>query len=132
MVDIEELDEDMSSQGALAYMVEFVFPKETDVLIDFFDYNGVEDFDDFMSFDEVDLSKTYSKLSNPDTLLSLPPALIKKLLSVQSWYGYMLQDDNNDPIIIVYSLTASYLNTWRRNQVVQRFSTDSSSSETYS
>jgi hypothetical protein len=24
---------------------------------------------------------------------------------VQSWYVYMLQDDDNDPVIVVYSLT---------------------------
>jgi hypothetical protein len=90
----------MSPKGALGYLVEFVFPKETDILLSFFEYNGIEDFDDFMSFNEEDLNQPYSTLSNPDTLLSLSPALIKKLLSVQSWYGYMLQDD---PTIIVYS-----------------------------
>jgi hypothetical protein len=52
--------------------------------------------------------------------------LIKKLLSIkQSWYAYILQDDDNDPVIVVYSLTPKVLITWRRNQVVQRLSTDS-------
>ena len=46
---------------------------------------------------------------------------------MQSWYAYMLQDDGNDPVIVVYSLTPKTLSAWRRNQVVQRFSTDSSS-----
>jgi hypothetical protein len=80
VVDIEELDEDMSPEGALEYLVEFVFPKETDILLSFFKYIGIEDFDDFMSFNEEDLNQPYSTLSNPDTLLSLSPALIKKLL----------------------------------------------------
>ena len=79
MVDIEELDEDMSSQGALAYLVEFVFPKETDILLSFFEYNGIEDFDDFMSFDEVDLNQPYSTLSNPETLLK------KLLFTIDKW-----------------------------------------------
>jgi hypothetical protein len=43
MVDIEELDEYMSPEGALAYLDEFVFPKETDILLSFFEYNGIED-----------------------------------------------------------------------------------------
>jgi hypothetical protein len=81
-------------------------------------------FDDFMSFNEEDLNQPYSTFSIPDTLLSLSPALIKKLLSVIFWHGYMLQDDDNGPIIIVYSLTTTILSTWKRNQVVQRFSID--------
>jgi hypothetical protein len=51
--------------------------------------------------------------------------LIKKLLSVQTWYGYTLQDEANDPVKVVYSLTVNTLNTWRRNEVVQRFITNS-------
>jgi hypothetical protein len=43
MVEIEELDEDMSPEGALEYLVEFVFPKETDIPLTFFEYNGIED-----------------------------------------------------------------------------------------
>jgi hypothetical protein len=132
MVDIEELDEDLSPEGALAYLVEFVFPKETDILLSFFEYNGIEDFDDFISSNEENLNQPYSTLSTPDTILSLSPALIKNLLSVQSWYGYMLQDDDNDPITIVFSLTTTILSNWQRNQVVQRFSTNSSSLPTYS
>jgi hypothetical protein len=79
-----------------------------------------------MSFEDVDFDKNYNNLSIPDMLLSLSTSLIKKLLSVQSWYAYMLQDDGNDPVIVVYSLTPKVLSTWRRNQVVQRLSTDSS------
>jgi hypothetical protein len=40
----------------------------------------------------------------------------------------MLQDAKNDPVKVVYSLNANNLNTWRRNEVVQRFSSISSSS----
>jgi hypothetical protein len=102
-----------------------VFPQDTDTLLSFFEFHGIEDFDDFMSFEEVDFDKHYSYLSNPDMLLSLSTSLIKKLLSVQSWYAYMLQDVDSDPVIVVYSLTPKVLSTWRRNQVVQRHSTDS-------
>jgi hypothetical protein len=126
MADIEELDEGMSPEGALAYSVEFVFPKETDKFLSFFEYNGIEDFDDFMSINEEDINQPYSTFSNNDTLLSLSPALIKKLLSVQSWYCCILHDDDNDPIIIVYSSTTNILSTWRWNQVVQHISTVSS------
>jgi hypothetical protein len=126
MVDIEEISEEKSPQGGLACMVEFVFPQDTDILLSFFEFHGIEDFDDFMSFDEIDFDKTYSELSKPDILLPLSTSLIKKLLSMQSWYAYMLQDDDNDPVIVVYSLTPKVLSTWRRNQVVQQLSTDSS------
>ena len=69
-------------------MVEFVFPQDTDTtLLSFFEFHGIEDFDDFMSFEEIDFDKAYSNLDNPDTLLSLSTSLIKKLLSVQSWYA---------------------------------------------
>jgi hypothetical protein len=126
MVDFEELSEDMIPQGDLAYMVELVFPQDTDTLLSFFEFYGIEDFDDFMSFEEVEFDKHYNNLSNPDMLLSLSTSLINKLLSVQSWYAYMLQYDDNDPVNVVYSLTTKVLSTWRRNQVEQRLSTDSS------
>jgi hypothetical protein len=38
----------------------------------------------------------------------------------------MLQDATNDPVKVVYSLNVNTLNTWRRNEVAQRFSTNSS------
>jgi hypothetical protein len=38
----------MSPEGVLAYLVEFGFPKETDILLTIFEYKGKEDFDDFM------------------------------------------------------------------------------------
>jgi hypothetical protein len=53
MVDIEELKSGTSSEGALAYLIEFVFPKDQDILISFFEYNGIEDFEDCMSLDKV-------------------------------------------------------------------------------
>jgi hypothetical protein len=56
MVDIEELSSGTSSEGALAYLIEFVFPKDQDILLSFFQYNGIEDFEDFMSFDKVDFT----------------------------------------------------------------------------
>jgi hypothetical protein len=59
----------MSPQGSLAYMVEFVFPEDTDTLLSYFEFYGIEDFDDFTSFKEVDFEKTYSDHSKPDTLL---------------------------------------------------------------
>jgi hypothetical protein len=63
-------------------MVECVFPQDKDTLLSFFEIHGMEDFDDFMSFKEIDFDKIYSELSKPDTLLSLSTSLIKKLLSV--------------------------------------------------
>jgi hypothetical protein len=94
MVDIEERSSVTSSEGALAYLIEFVFPKDQDILLSFFKY-GIEDFKDFMSFDKVDFNQPYSTLDKPDTFLIMSSSLIKKLLSVQSWYGYMLQDEAN-------------------------------------
>jgi hypothetical protein len=111
MVDTEELSSGTSSEGEL--------DKDQDILFSFFEYNGIEDFKDFMSFDKVDFNQPYSTLDEPDTLLSL-------FLSVKSWYGYMLQDATNDPVKDVYSLNVSTLNTWRSNEVAQRFSTTSS------
>jgi hypothetical protein len=76
MVIIEELSEDT------AYLVKYVFRKDTDILLSSFEYNGIEAFEDFMSFDPVDVNQPYSTLEKPDTLLSLSSSLIKKLLSV--------------------------------------------------
>jgi hypothetical protein len=60
MVDFEELSKDMIPQGDLAYMVELVFPQDTDTLLSVFRFHGIEDFDDFMSFKEVDHDRNYS------------------------------------------------------------------------
>jgi hypothetical protein len=57
-----------------------------------------------MSFNKVDFNQPYSTLEKPDTLLFLSSSLIKKLLSVQSWYGYMLQDSTNDPVQAKYRI----------------------------
>jgi hypothetical protein len=107
MVDIEELSQDSRSAGALAYLVECAFPKDQDTLLSFFDCNGIEDFKDFMSFHVVAFNQPWCALENPNTLLSLSSSLIKKLLSVQSWYGYRLQDETNDSVKVVYSLTVN-------------------------
>jgi hypothetical protein len=40
MVDIEEISEEKSPEGALAYMVEFVFPQDTDTLLSFLNSMG--------------------------------------------------------------------------------------------
>ena len=66
MVDFEELSKDMSPHGALAYMVEFVFPQDTDTLLSFFEFHWIEDFDD-----DIDFDKPYSNLDKPEMLLSL-------------------------------------------------------------
>jgi hypothetical protein len=124
MVSFEEVHKDMTAEGALAYLLEHVFPSDTDSLLAYCEYHGISDFDDFMSFGEIEFRKPYSALDQPDILLSLSTSLIKKLLSVQSWYGYMLQDNNNDPVLVVYSLTTNTLNAWRQNEVLQRFSTE--------
>jgi hypothetical protein len=79
-----------------------------------------------MSFDKVYFNQPCSTLDNPNTLLSLSSSLIKILLSVLNWYGYMLQDEVNDPVKVAYALAVNTLNTWRRNEVEQRFSANSS------
>jgi hypothetical protein len=78
MVGIEEISTGTSSEGALAYLIEFVFPKDQDILLSFIEYNGVEDIKDFMSFDKVDFNQPYSTLDKPNPLLSLSSSLIKK------------------------------------------------------
>jgi hypothetical protein len=56
MVDIEERSASTSSEGALAYLIEFVFPKDQAILLSFFKYNGIEDFKDIMSFNKLDFN----------------------------------------------------------------------------
>jgi hypothetical protein len=63
--DIEELSAGTISEGALAYLIEYVLPKDQGIILSFFEYNGIEDFEDFMSFD---FNQTYSTLDKPDTL----------------------------------------------------------------
>jgi hypothetical protein len=46
---------------------------------------------------------------------------------VQYWYGHILQDETNNPVKVVYSLTVNYLNTWHWKKLVQLFGTNSSS-----
>jgi hypothetical protein len=63
-----------------------------------------------MSFNAIDLNQSYSTLDKPNIILPLSASLIKKLISVQSWYGNMLKEETNDPVKVVYS-----------NQMVQPF-----------
>jgi hypothetical protein len=123
------IDQDFSSSGALVHLAEYVLPTDTATLLQFFKYHGIEDNNDFMSFDETDFKKKYSDLSNaPYTLLALSTVLIEKLLALKTWYVAQMQDYDSDPFPIYYSLTHDILNTWRRTQTVQQFDTRSTSS----
>jgi hypothetical protein len=64
MVDIKELSTETSSEGALAYLIEYEFPKDQDILLSFFEYNGIEEFGDIMLFDKVDLINHIALLTN--------------------------------------------------------------------
>jgi hypothetical protein len=99
-----------------------VLTSDTDTLISFFEYHGIEDINDFMSFSVEVFGNPYSTLDNPTVLLSLSTSLIKKLLSEQSWYVSKLQEPGGATISIFYSLTPDLLNSWRNIQVLTRFS----------
>jgi hypothetical protein len=71
------MSEDKSSECALSYLVECVFPNNQDILSSFFEYTGIENFEDFMSFDVVDFNQPYRTLENANTLLLLSSSLIK-------------------------------------------------------
>ena len=114
----------LTTQGALAHLLEQVLPQDTDTLLSFFEYNGIEDIDDFMSFSDVDFDKSYSTIEDPTISQRLSPILIKKLMSVQSWYGSCVTESEENNLVIFYSLTPMLLNSWRRKQVRVRFSND--------
>ena len=97
--------------GALVHLIENVFSTDTDALLAFFEYHGVEDINDFMYFTVVDFGNSYSTLESPTTLLSLSTSLIKKLVSVQSWYVKQLEESNDDDFVIFYSLTTEILHS---------------------
>ena len=109
-------------QGALVHLLEHVLTSDTDTLISFFEYHGIEDINDFMSFSVEDFGNPYSTLDNPTALLSLSTSLIKKLLSVQSWYVSKLQESGGATFTIFYSLTQDTLTAWRNAQMLTRFS----------
>jgi len=114
----------VTPQGALVHLLEHVLTSDTDTLISFFEYHGIEDINDFMSFNVEDFGNSYSTLENPTAHLSLSTTLIKKLLSVQSWYVSQLQGKDSATIAIFYSLTPDILNSWRNIQVLSRFSVE--------
>lgn len=116
--------EEMTPQGALTHLMALVLVQDTDALLAYFEHNGIEDIDDFMSFTELDFNKPYKQLNNPENLDSLSPTLVKKLLSVQTWYGSRLCDSEQDNLTTFYSLSIDELNIWRRNQARLRFSND--------
>jgi hypothetical protein len=111
-----------TSEGALLHMLDNVFKADSDSLLSFFEYHGISDINDFMSFTEVDFNSLYRSLDDPETQLSLSIGLIKKLLSVQSWYVSRLADSDDNPLDIIYSLTPELLSSWRNLQVLQRLS----------
>jgi hypothetical protein len=50
-------DQEYASSGALANLTEHVLTTNTNTLLQFFEFHGIEEIDDFMSFDEIDLNK---------------------------------------------------------------------------
>jgi hypothetical protein len=59
-----DIDQDFSSSWALAHLTEFVLPTDTDTMLQFFEYHGIQQIDDFMSFDATDFKQKYSDLTN--------------------------------------------------------------------
>jgi hypothetical protein len=97
-----------------------VLPSDSTVLSDFFNHNGVLDLIDFMSLSEIDLKETYSNTVSESNTLS--PMLVKKLLSVQSWYAAQMTSfpDVFDDVDTFFLLTAASFNDWRRSQNLLR------------
>jgi hypothetical protein len=94
-----------TSDGTLFHLLDNVFKADSNSLVIFFEYHGISDINDFMSFTEIDFNSFYMSLDNPETQLSLSIGLIKKLLSVQSWYVSRLAESDDNPLDIIYSLT---------------------------
>jgi hypothetical protein len=120
------LDQEFTSSGALVYLTEHVLTTDTDTLLQFVEYHGINDIDDFKSFDELDFIKDYSVIDPPSNR-AFSSISIKKLLAVQTRYGTRLQDYNGDPFLIYYSLTTASLTSWRRTTTTQQFAQQTSS-----
>ena len=108
--------DDMTSQGALVHLITMVLPSDSTALTDFFNHFGILDLVDFMSLDEVDFKETYSNTVSESNHLT--PMLVKKLLSVQSWYAAQMSSfpDVFEDVDTFFLLTAASFNDWRRSQ----------------
>ena len=106
----------MTSQGALVHLITMVLPSDSTALTDFFNHFGILDLVDFMSLTEVDFKETYS--NNVSESNYLTPMLVKKLLSVQSWYAAQMSSfpDVFEDVDTFFLLTAASFNDWRRSQ----------------
>jgi hypothetical protein len=85
--------------------------------------HGVADIDDFRSFTDIEFKQTYSVSADIETPITLSTIIIKKHLSIQSWYGKSLLEFSGDPIHVFYYLTPESLTIWRRIQSHRRFET---------
>jgi hypothetical protein len=84
-----------------------------DTLLQFFEYHGIEDIEDFMPFEATYFKQKYSDLTiTPDTLLALSTVLFKKRLAVQSCYALQSQDCDGEPSPIFHSLTQESFKIW--------------------
>jgi hypothetical protein len=77
--------DDMTSQGALVHLITMDLPSDSTAFTDFFNDYGILDLVDFMSLDEVEFKETYSNTVSESNYVL--PMLVKKLLSVKSWYA---------------------------------------------
>ena len=54
----------LTAQAALTQLLTQVLPPDSNTFSSFFEYNGIDDIDDFMSFSDVDFDKSYSTIGN--------------------------------------------------------------------
>jgi hypothetical protein len=106
--------DDMTSQVALIHLITMVLPSNSTELTDFFNHYGILDLVDFMSLDVVDVKETYCNTVSESN--SLSPMLVKRLLSVQSWYAAQMSSFPHVFEDTFFLLTASSFNDWRQSQ----------------
>jgi hypothetical protein len=115
------IDQIFIVSGVITYLVHHVMTSDKDALLAFFDIHGIDDIDDFMCFTDLDFKQNYSDTSNPAIPITLSTILVKRLLSIQSWYCHMQQEYPGEPIHLIYSLTTESLTVWRRIETLKRF-----------
>jgi hypothetical protein len=103
----------MTSESAHVHFITMVLPSDSTASTDFFNHYGILDLVDFLSLDEVDFKETYSNTVSESNYLS--PLLVKKLLSVQSWYAAQMSSfpDGFEDVDTFFLLTAASFNDWR-------------------
>jgi hypothetical protein len=107
---------EMTSQNDLVHLITMVLPSDSAALTDFFNEYGIWDLVDFRSLDEVDFKETSSNAVSESNYLY--PMLVKKLISVQSWYAAQMSSfpDVFEDVDTCFLLTAASFHDWRRSQ----------------